>query len=176
MDLIHGATTDLAVWQLTLMAVISLVVGLSGGIVGIALGVIRLPMLTFFGVDPLIAAGTNLMISVMGSTIGDTRSVSRAPCSYVCRFGDGRPGIRWSVHWWILCGCSTGLDIADGGHAIDGLVSSLLNRLVDSDHADSPTLSERAHSSRHHRRRYGRAEVGYQASQAGRGLRVSPLV
>ena len=70
MDVILGATTDLAAWQLTLMAAISLAVGLSGGIVGIALGVIRLPMLTFFGVDPLVAAGTNLMISVMGSTIG----------------------------------------------------------------------------------------------------------
>ena len=70
MELIFGATTDLAAWQLTLMAAISLAVGLSGGIVGIALGVIRLPMLTLFGVDPLIAAGTNLMISVMGSTIG----------------------------------------------------------------------------------------------------------
>lgn len=70
MELILGATTDLAAWQLTVMAAISLVVGLSGGIVGIALGVIRLPMLTLFGVDPLIAAGTNLMISVMGSTIG----------------------------------------------------------------------------------------------------------
>lgn len=70
MELIFGGTTDLAAWQLTLMAAISLAVGLSGGIVGIALGVIRLPMLTLFGVDPLIAAGTNLMISVMGSTIG----------------------------------------------------------------------------------------------------------
>ena len=70
MELILGATTDLAAWQLTVMAAISLAVGLSGGIVGIALGVIRLPMLTLFGVDPLIAAGTNLMISVMGSTIG----------------------------------------------------------------------------------------------------------
>ena len=70
MELILGETTDLASWQLTVMAVISLAVGLSGGIVGIALGVIRLPMLTLFGVDPLIAAGTNLMISVMGSTIG----------------------------------------------------------------------------------------------------------
>ena len=69
MELILGATTDLAAWQVTLMAVISLVVGLSGGIVGIALGVIRLPMLTLFGVDPLVAAGTNLMISVMGSII-----------------------------------------------------------------------------------------------------------
>lgn len=70
MELILGSTTDLAAWQLSLMAAISLVVGLSGGTVGIALGVIRLPMLTLFGVDPLIAAGTNLMISVMGSTIG----------------------------------------------------------------------------------------------------------
>ncbi len=70
MELILGATTDLAAWQLTSMAVISLVVGLSGGTVGIALGVVRLPMLTLFGIDPLIAAGTNLMISVMGSTIG----------------------------------------------------------------------------------------------------------
>ena len=70
MELILGSTTDLAAWQLSLMAAISLVVGLSGGTVGIALGVIRLPMLTLFGIDPLIAAGTNLMISVMGSTIG----------------------------------------------------------------------------------------------------------
>ena len=70
MEIILGTNTDLAVWQLVLMAVISLAVGLSGGVVGIALGVIRLPMLTLFGVDPLIAAGTNLMISVMGSTIG----------------------------------------------------------------------------------------------------------
>ena len=70
MDLILGTNTDLAGWQLVLMAAISLAVGLSGGVVGIALGVIRLPMLTLFGVDPLIAAGTNLMISVMGSTIG----------------------------------------------------------------------------------------------------------
>ncbi len=70
MDLILGDSTDLAVWQLVVMGAISLAVGLSGGVVGIALGVIRLPMLTLFGVDPLIAAGTNLMISVMGSTIG----------------------------------------------------------------------------------------------------------
>ena len=70
MDVILGTNTEFVVWQLVLMGAISLAVGLSGGVVGIALGVIRLPMLTLFGVDPLIAAGTNLMISVMGSTIG----------------------------------------------------------------------------------------------------------
>ena len=69
MELIGGTMVDIPAWQLGLMAAISLVVGLSGGVVGIALGVVRLPMLTLFGVDPLIAAGTNLMISVMGSSI-----------------------------------------------------------------------------------------------------------
>lgn len=70
-----GLSTEFEVWQLTLMASISLVVGLTGGLVGIALGVIRLPMLTFFGVDPLVAAGTNLLISVMGSTVSTTEAL-----------------------------------------------------------------------------------------------------
>ncbi len=89
MELILGSTTDLAGWQLTLMAVISLVVGLTGGIVGIALGVIRLPMLTFFGVDPLVAAGTNLMISVMGSVIATLEALfdNRVVLSVVLAMG-----------------------------------------------------------------------------------------
>lgn len=70
-----GLSTEFEVWQLTLMASISLAVGLTGGLVGIALGVIRLPMLTFFGVDPLVAAGTNLLISVMGSTVSTTEAL-----------------------------------------------------------------------------------------------------
>ena len=66
-EMIFGLDTGFEYWQLGLMAAGSLLIGLTGGTVGIALGVIRLPMLTFFGVDPLLAAGTNLIISVMGS-------------------------------------------------------------------------------------------------------------
>ena len=48
----------------------SLIVGIVGGIVGIALGVVRLPVMTAVGIDPLIAASTNLFVSVLGSIAG----------------------------------------------------------------------------------------------------------
>lgn len=93
MDLILGTNTDLAIWQLVLMAAISLAVGLSGGVVGIALGVVRLPMLTLFGIDPLIAAGTNLMISVMGSTIGTLEAFFEERVVLTVVFAMGGPAI-----------------------------------------------------------------------------------
>ena len=58
---------DLSVLALIGLALMSLVVGLIGGLVGIALGVIRLPSMTFFGVDPFLAAGTNLFVSMVGA-------------------------------------------------------------------------------------------------------------
>jgi hypothetical protein len=48
----------------------SLLVGIVGGIVGIALGVVRLPVMTAVGLDPLMAASTNLFVSVLGSVAG----------------------------------------------------------------------------------------------------------
>ena len=63
-------SVDLTGAQLTGLAIISLVVGVVGGIVGIALGVVRLPVMTALGVDPLIAASTNLFVSVLGSLAG----------------------------------------------------------------------------------------------------------
>ena len=48
----------------------SLVVGIVGGIVGIALGVVRLPIMTAIGLDPIVAASTNLIVSVLGSVAG----------------------------------------------------------------------------------------------------------
>lgn len=61
---------DLSGLQLTGLAVMSLIVGIVGGIVGIALGVVRLPVMTAIGIDPLIAASTNLFVSVLGSVAG----------------------------------------------------------------------------------------------------------
>ena len=61
---------DLSGVQLTGLIVMSLVVGIVGGIVGIALGVVRLPVMTAIGLDPLIAASTNLLVSVLGSVAG----------------------------------------------------------------------------------------------------------
>ena len=61
---------DLSGVELTGLAIMSLIVGVVGGIVGIALGVVRLPVMTAMGVDPLIAASTNLFVSVLGSFAG----------------------------------------------------------------------------------------------------------
>ncbi len=52
---------------LVLLALGSLVVGLVGGTVGIALGIIRLPLMTALGVDPLIAGPVNLGANFLGS-------------------------------------------------------------------------------------------------------------
>lgn len=62
--------SDLSGIQLSGLAIMSLIVGIVGGIVGIALGVVRLPVMTAVGVDPLIAASTNLFVSVLGSFAG----------------------------------------------------------------------------------------------------------
>jgi uncharacterized membrane protein YfcA len=64
------AGADLSGVELTGLAIMSLIVGVVGGIVGIALGVVRLPVMTAIGVDPLIAASTNLFVSVLGSFAG----------------------------------------------------------------------------------------------------------
>lgn len=61
---------DLSGLELTGLVIMSLVVGIVGGIVGIALGVVRLPVMTLIGIDPLIAASTNLFVSVLGSVAG----------------------------------------------------------------------------------------------------------
>ena len=61
---------DLSGVELIGLAIMSLIVGVVGGIVGIALGVVRLPVMTAIGVDPLIAASTNLFVSVLGSFAG----------------------------------------------------------------------------------------------------------
>jgi len=62
--------SDLSGVQLTGLAIMSLIVGVVGGIVGIALGVVRLPIMTLIGIDPLIAASTNLFVSVLGAVAG----------------------------------------------------------------------------------------------------------
>ena len=62
--------SDLSGVELTGLAIMSLIVGIVGGIVGIALGVVRLPVMTAVGVDPLTAASTNLFVSVLGSFAG----------------------------------------------------------------------------------------------------------
>ena len=91
--MIFGLDSGFEYWQLGLMAAGSLLIGLTGGIVGIALGVIRLPMLTLFGVDPFLAAGTNLIISVMGSGFSTITALINKSVLWTVVFAMGGPAI-----------------------------------------------------------------------------------
>lgn len=61
---------EVSVITLVALGILSLAIGLIGGLVGIALGVIRLPAMTLLGVDPLVAAGANLFVSAVSSVAG----------------------------------------------------------------------------------------------------------
>ena len=73
---------DLSTLTLVLLAVISLAIGLVGGLVGIALGVIRLPAMVLLGVDPLIAASTNLLVSGVSSIVASWPAISEKRVAY----------------------------------------------------------------------------------------------
>ncbi len=65
-----GFTSDLVLWQILVLTVVSLFVGVLGGFLGLALGTIRLPALLLMGVAPPIAAGTNILVSTVAALSG----------------------------------------------------------------------------------------------------------
>ena len=63
-------TTNLLLWEVLILSLISFFVGIFGGFVGLALGTVRLPFLLFFGLPSNIAAGTNIFVSAASSLFG----------------------------------------------------------------------------------------------------------
>ena len=66
---------EVALWHQVLLAVVSVVVGLVGGMTGLALGVLRLPLLIVLGFPPSLAAGTNIGVSALGALGGSIRHI-----------------------------------------------------------------------------------------------------
>jgi len=54
--------------QLAILGGFTFVLGIFAGMVGVALGAVRLPILLALGFNPVIAAGTNLGVTIMGGT------------------------------------------------------------------------------------------------------------
>ncbi len=104
------ASGDLTGVELTGLAIMSLIVGVVGGIVGIALGVVRLPVMTAVGIDPLIAASTNLFVSVLGSLAGSWPAILQNRIVYRVVLVIGIPAI--------------------GGSFVGGLYADLVSRTV----------------------------------------------
>ena len=66
-------SSELASWQVLLLAGVSFGVGILGGFVGLALGTMRLPALILIGVSPTTAAGTNILVSTLSAIAGGYR-------------------------------------------------------------------------------------------------------
>jgi uncharacterized membrane protein YfcA len=62
-------------WQIVLLTVVSFLVGILGGFIGLALGTMRLPALLLLGVTPASAAGTNILVSTLSAAVGSIRHI-----------------------------------------------------------------------------------------------------
>ncbi len=68
-----GLPSDVAVWQALVLAALSFGVGVLGGLIGLALGTMRLPALLLVGLPAPTAAGTNILISTASAVVGSVR-------------------------------------------------------------------------------------------------------
>ena len=96
-------TTDLALWQLALLSLLSLAVGLLGGFVGLALGTMRLPALLLMGVNPQFAAGTNILVSALSAVAGGYRHVKEGRIDWGGGVAVGGSVVSWRLSGWVLC-------------------------------------------------------------------------
>ena len=65
--------SGIELWQAVLLTVVSGLVGVLGGFVGLALGTIRLPAMLLLGMPPAVAGGTNILVSGLASLSGAVR-------------------------------------------------------------------------------------------------------
>ena len=66
-------TEGLVAWEIAILAVISLAVGVLGGMVGLALGTMRLPAMLLIGMEAGVAGGTNILVSTLSAMVGGFR-------------------------------------------------------------------------------------------------------
>ncbi|TAJ90585.1 sulfite exporter TauE/SafE family protein [bacterium] len=65
-----GLPSNVLVWQAIFFTLLSFGVGIVGGVVGLALGTMRLPFLLLLGMPAPVAAGTNILVSTLSALTG----------------------------------------------------------------------------------------------------------
>ncbi|MBI4610660.1 MAG: TSUP family transporter [Candidatus Rokubacteria bacterium] len=68
-----GLPSEVLLWQAIFLNALSYGVGVIGGIVGLALGTMRLPFLLLLGMPAPVAAGTNILVSTLSAVSGLVR-------------------------------------------------------------------------------------------------------
>ncbi len=61
---------EYSVYIYLILSIVCLFIGFLGGFLGIALGAVRLPIIIILGIEPIIAASTNLLAVIFGSFAG----------------------------------------------------------------------------------------------------------
>jgi len=68
-----GLPSPAPLWEAGFLTLLSYGVGVLGGIVGLALGTMRLPFLLLLGMPAPVAAGTNILVSTLAAATGSIR-------------------------------------------------------------------------------------------------------
>lgn len=68
-----GLPSPVPLWEALFLTALSYGVGVLGGIVGLALGTMRLPFLLLLGLPAPVAAGTNILVSTLSAATGSVR-------------------------------------------------------------------------------------------------------
>ena len=61
---------EYSIYIYLILSILCLLIGFLGGFLGIALGAVRLPIIIILGIEPIIAASTNLLAVIFGSFAG----------------------------------------------------------------------------------------------------------
>jgi len=72
---------------------VSFLVGLLGGFVGLALGTLRLPAIILTGLDPRIAGGTNILVSALSALAGGYRHLKERRVNWDAVIWIGGPSV-----------------------------------------------------------------------------------
>ena len=124
---------DVTLTEYVILAAVSAVSGLIGGMSGLALGTMRLPVMLFIGIDPFVAAGTNLGVGLFGSLAGSWEHVRSGRVMFRIVFLMGLPGVTGAfiggvfadtVPAWLLLICVSALIFWSAFNLIVNAVSS----------------------------------------------------
>ena len=124
---------DVTLTEYVILAAVSAVSGLIGGMSGLALGTMRLPVMLFIGIDPFVAAGTNLGVGLFGSLAGSWEHVRSGRVMFRIVFLMGLPGVTGAfiggvfadtVPAWLLLICVSVLIFWSAFNLIVNAVSS----------------------------------------------------
>ena len=96
-------TEGLVAWEIAILAVISLAVGVLGGMVGLALGTMRLPAMLLIGMEAGVAGGTNILVSTLSAMVGGFRHLREGRVDWRIVLYLGGACHRGGLHRRIRC-------------------------------------------------------------------------